>query len=605
MMSFGRRGRGRRSSEEVPETPNTPVNWARLFSYLSPYKGRMVIALTALIVYSALGLVFPLVIGQLFGSVFQQQDMQQLTNITLGLMGIFVIQASFSFIQSYSLTFIGESILVNLRTQLYAHLQQLSLDFYANRRVGELVSRISSDVTQVRSVLTNNVTQLLSQTISLLGSVILVFILDPRLTVFILVLAPILIVLGFTFGRSFRGLSTRVQDELAGSTVAVEEGLQGIRVVKSFTREAYEVNRYREAIQRTFNVAMQLAIFRSAFGAVMSFLGFGAIAAILWFAGREVLEGHLKSEMIPVFLIYGMTIAANMAGLAGLYSQFQEALGSVRRVFEILDTPPSVLDKPGAKVLPRIEGGITFDHVSFTYENNLEVLHDIDLEVAPGEIIALVGPSGAGKSTLFNLIPRFYDPSSGTVCVDGQDLREVTQQSLRAQIGIVPQETLLFGGTVYENIAYGRLDASNDDIIAAAKAANAHEFIMALSNQYQTIVGERGVKLSGGQRQRIAIARAILKDPRILLLDEATSSLDSESEELVQDALDKLMRGRTTVMIAHRLSTIKIAHRIAVLDQGKIVELGTHTALMDQNALYARLYNMQFRELDHRALPTM
>jgi ATP-binding cassette, subfamily B, bacterial MsbA len=297
-------------------------------------------------------------------------------------------------------------------------------------------------------------------------------------------------------------------------------------------------------------------------------------------------------------LIYGLTIGANLGGLASLYGQVREALGAVRRVFEIMDIKPSVIDDPNSAQLAAVQGRITFDYVSFSYDNGMPVLSDIELNIAPGEIIALVGPSGAGKSTLFNLIPRFYDPTTGTVSIDGTELSTVTQESVRSQIGIVPQETLLFGGTIRENIAYGRLNATESEIIAAAQAANADQFIREFPNGYETIVGERGVKLSGGQRQRIAIARAILKDPRILLLDEATSSLDSESEELVQDALNHLMQGRTTVMIAHRLSTIKVAHRIAVLEHGKIIELGSHDELMVMDGLYARLYNMQFRYPD-------
>jgi subfamily B ATP-binding cassette protein MsbA len=558
----------------------------------------MALAIGALAVSSAMGLTFPLVIVRLLDSVLQQQNLAQLNWLTMALIGVFLVQATFTMVQSYTLNYVGEHIVLDLRAQLYRHLQSLSLAFYANRRTGEILSRISSDVTQVRTLLTNNSTQLLSNIVSLIGSVVIVFLLNPRLVVFVLVLMLAILGVAAAYGRLVQRMSTRVQDALADSTVAVEEGLQGIRVVKSFTNEGHEGNRYQAALQNTLDAALRLALYRSTFGGLMAFLGFGSVAAILWFSGREVLAGRLAFSTISGFLIYSITIASSLGGLSSLYGQFREAVGAIQRVFEILNTQPAVADAPNAGTLPAVKGAITFDDVSFGYENNVAVINDVSLEIAPGEIVALVGPSGAGKSTLFNLIPRFYDPTRGAITIDGVDIRTVTQQSLRAQIGLVPQETILFGGTIRENIAYGRLAATEAEIIDAAKAANAHTFIMETPKGYETVVGERGIKLSGGQRQRLAIARAILKNPRILLLDEATSSLDSESEELVQDALDRLMQGRTSVIIAHRLSTIKIAHRILVLDRGRIVEMGDHETLMAHNGLYAHLYSLQFRGND-------
>jgi ATP-binding cassette, subfamily B, bacterial MsbA len=589
-----------RPAEPTPAAPPAqPLDWRRLLHYLHPYRRQMLLAILMLAGSSAVNLGFPLLIVQLLESVLNQQNSDLLNQLALTLCGVFFLQALFTFGQSYLLNVIGERIIVDLRITLYRQLQRLSLDFFANHRVGELISRISSDVTQVRAVLTSNITQLLSSLVSLIGSVTILFLLNQRLVGFVFTLALAIVVVAATFGRLLQRLSTRVQDELAGATVAVEEGLQGIRVVKSFAREQYEIARYKGAMQRTLSATLRLVLLRSAFGGLMAFLGFSGIAAILWLSGQEILAGRLSFATISGFLIYAITIGASLGQLSGLYGQFREALGSVHRVFEILDTQPSVTDAADAVDLHTIDGSIRFNDVSFAYETDRDVLHNLNFSVRPGEVVALVGPSGAGKSTIFNLIPRFYDPTHGSVAIDDLDLRTVTQLSLRSQIGLVPQETMLFGGTIRENIAYGRLDAGDEEIIAAAKAANAHDFITATASGYQTVVGERGLKLSGGQRQRIAIARAMLKDPRILLLDEATSSLDSESESLVQEALERLMQGRTAVIIAHRLSTIAIAHRIIVIDQGRVVEEGSHTELLARHGIYARLYALQFRELDN------
>ena len=611
-MIFGNRRRTKNEEEELDEEgkpkdkkksekddiPDVPTQWRRMLGYLRNYKRRLALAIFGTLASAGLSLVFPAIIQQVVDSALTEQNLDLLNQVTLFLLVVFLLRSITSFIEGYNLNYIGERIMVDLRTQLYTHLNTLSMGFFVERRVGELVSRMSSDVTTMRSVLTDNINVLLQQTTVMVGSVVVMFVINARLTLFILALIPVLVGLGFVFGFYLQRISTRIQDELAGSTVVMEESLQNIREVKSFVREPYEIQRYNDAITRSFKAAIQLLRITSVFGPFMLFLVFGSLALILWFGGQEVIAQRLTGGQLISFLFYGITVAGSFGSLVGLYTNFQKAIGSTKRVFELLDTQPSVKDKPDAQVITNVRGKIAFKDVDFTYDTKQEVLKGISLEVAEGEILAIVGASGAGKSTTFNLIPRFYDPTSGSVLLDGVDLRDITQASLRENIGIVPQETLLFGGTIRENIRYGKLDATEDEIIAAAKAANAHQFITELTDGYETVVGERGTKLSGGQRQRVAIARAILKNPRILLLDEATSSLDSESEQLVQEALSRLMQNRTTIIIAHRFSTVRVAHRIAVLDKGELVELGTHDELIVKDGIYTKLYDLQLLNPD-------
>lgn len=569
-----------------------------MLSYTKPYRLRLGIALISMVIASAFGLLAPQVVRQITDAAFNRRNSEELNRLALIMLGVFAVQAAFSFLRSYLLSYTGERIVADVRTELYTHLTNLPVAFYENRRVGELTSRLASDVSVIQTVTTGSVTELLRIALLLAGGIGIIAWTNPRLTAIMLAVVPVIIVGAIFYGRYVRRLSTRVQDQLAEASTILQETLSAIRIVQSFVREDYERGRYGERIREALKLAVRSSVANGSFVAFIILVVYGGIAFVLWVGSRMVLSGEMTAGGLIAFILYTFVIGGSIGGMAEIYGQFQRAIGASRRVFELLDMKPSIVDAPGARSLDRVKGRVELDAVGFSYaqERSAPVLKNVDVEARPGEVVALVGPSGAGKSTLVSLIPRFYDVDSGAVRVDDIDIKNIKLSDLRRAIGIVPQETVLFGGTIRENIAYGKLDAADHEIEAAARAAHAHEFVSAFPEGYATVVGERGVKLSGGERQRIAIARALLKNPAILILDEATSSLDSESEKLVQDALDTLMQGRTTFVIAHRLSTVRRADRIVVLESGRVIEEGTHEELLARGGLYKRLYEIQFRD---------
>lgn len=572
----------------------TSSNWVCLGAYARPYWPALTLASLALLVETGASLACPLIIVSMLERATGGHSAVLLDRMGWGLGAVFVVQAGAHFLQTYLLGGVGDRIVHDVRTTLYRQLHLLSMDFHSTTAVGELMSRLSGDVTHLRAMLTTNIAQMLCQTLLLVGAVAVLLTINLRFTILILVFCATAVLAGTYLGRRIERDSVQVQDRLADSMAVAEQGLQAVQVVKGFGREAHEAGRYRAVMERVLEVFMRLNLSNAMLGGQMVVLTWGFVGAVMWFGGREVVEGRLTVAQITGFLFYGLTISSAIKMISDLVARSRAAMSGMQRVFGILAMAPSISDSEAATALEQCEGAISFHDVSFGYHGVDPVIQGLSLHIRAGETVALVGPSGAGKSTLCNLIMRLYDPLAGALCVDGHDLRSLTQESLRQHVGIVPQEPILFG-TIRSSIAYGRLDASDAEIVAAAKEAYAHDFIMALPKQYDTEVGQRGTNLSGGQRQRIAIARAILKRPRILLLDEPTSSLDSHCSDLVQAALERLMAGRTTLIVAHQLGTIEKADRIAVLDQGRIAELGTHAQLMANNGSYARMVALQFR----------
>lgn len=570
--------------------------YLRILKFIRPYLGRLIAAGFCTVMTAAANLYVPWIVRDVIDKVFQNKDSDLLNLISLGIVVIFFARGIFYYGQSYLMNYVGESIVIDVRGIVYRKLMTLSTHFFDTNKLGTIMSYVTNDVAALQGAMVANSIEIITETSVLIGSVGAMVYLDWKLTLFTFCTFPVVLFFMDFFGKKIRKSGHRIQQATADITSILQESLAATRVVKSFVREPYEIARFDQQNKANFYANMKSAKLMGTLSPVIEFIAALGVTAIIWFGGRSVIGGDITAGSLVAFLVYAINISNPIKRIARVLGSIQKALAAAERVFYIMDLTDTIPQKPDAITLPSVEGNVEFRHVSFAYNKGETILHDVSFSAKPGQAIALVGPSGAGKSTVASLLPRFYDVTEGAIFVDGHDVRDVTLASLREQVGIVPQETNLFNDTVYNNILYGRLDATRDEVIAAAKAANADEFIQQLPKGYDTQLGDRGVNISGGQRQRISIARAILKNPRILILDEATSALDTESERIVQEALDRLMVGRTSFVIAHRLSTIQNAAKIIVLDKGSIVEEGTHQQLMAKHGLYAHLHDIQFKE---------
>ncbi len=569
--------------------------YLRLIKYLRPYKFRLFMAALCTALASAGTVYLPWIIKDVVDQVLSEKDAEKLTYIALSIVVIFLFRGFFFYGQSYLISYVGQRVIIDIRRAMFQKIQRLSMSFYDKNKTGTIMSYVTNDVSALQSGLVDNIVDMITETVILVASITAMIMLDWKLFLFTFCTFPVVIAFIDYFGKRIRKSGGKIQGTTADLTSVLQEVVASARVVKSFVRENYEIMRFEQQNMQNFRAHMKYVRLSATLTPTIEFVAAIGVTMILWFGGNSVINGDITAGALVAFLTYAVNISNPIKRLSKVIAHIQRALAAADRVFDVLDMPEDIKNLPEAKTLPHVKGNVQFQNVSFAYNQDEPILDNVSFAATPGQVVALVGPSGAGKSTVASLLPRFYDVTGGSIVIDGYDIREITMESLREQVGIVPQETMLFNGTVYDNILYGRLDATREEIEAAAKAANAHNFIMELPQGYDTMLGDRGVNMSGGQRQRIAIARAILKNPQILILDEATSALDTESERVVQEALDRLMVGRTSFVIAHRLSTIKNADKILVMEKGQIVEEGSHDELLVKNGLYAHLYQIQYR----------
>lgn len=569
--------------------------YLRILSYIKPYMHRLLFAMVCTIMAAAGNLYIPWIIKDMIDEVLADKNGTMLNWIAASIIAIFIVRGLFWYGQNYLMSYVGQSVIIDIRAAVFKKLQRLSVSFYDKNKTGTIMSYVTNDVNALQSAMVENTIEMITEGFILIGSVVAMIYLDWRLTLFTVCTFPVVLWFMEFFGKKIRKIGGRIQECTADITSVLQESVASARVIKSFVREDYEVDRFDVENRAIFRANMKNAQLMATLTPVVELVAAIGVTMIIWYGGNNVINGTITAGSLVAFLTYAVNISNPIKRLTRVIGNIQKALAAAQRVFMIIDMPEEIAESKDAKQLPEVSGKVEFQNVSFAYNDKGNVITNLSFSVKPGEVIAIVGPSGAGKSTIANLLPRFYDVNKGDIKIDGHSVREVTLDSLREQVGIVPQETMLFNGSVYNNILYGRLDATKEEIEAAAKAANAHDFIMQLTDGYETKLGDRGVNLSGGQRQRIAIARAILKNPRILILDEATSALDTESERVVQEALDRLMVGRTSFVIAHRLSTVKNADKILVLEKGNLVESGTHDELLALDGLYAHLYKIQYR----------